>query len=102
MIFPEVCTILFKKLQSFNNLGSVVGEPVDVVSCLGVDGGSDVGVAVVAPGDDAAELPVVLADERAARVAVAGGGTVNAGAELVLREFERRLHTFLTISQETE
>ena len=91
--FPEVFSILFKKWQSCNNLGRIVGEPVDVVSSLGIDGGSDVGVAVVAPGDDAAELPVVLADERAARVAVAGGGTVNAGAELVLREFQRRLQS---------
>ena len=52
---------------------------------LGVDGGGDVGVAVVSPGDDAAELPVLLADERSARVAVAGGVAIEAGAELILR-----------------
>ena len=63
------------------------------MSSLGIDGGSDVGVAVVAPGDDAAELPVILADERAARVAVAGGVTIKTGAELVLREFKCRLHS---------
>ena len=52
---------------------------------LGVDGGGDVGVAVVSPGDDAAELPVLLADERSAGVAVAGGVAIEAGAELILR-----------------
>ena len=51
---------------------------------LGVDGGGDVGVAVVSPGDDAAELPVLLADERSARVAVAGRVAIEAGAELIL------------------
>ena len=75
---------LFKKWQSGNILFGVRGEPVDVVGGLGVDGGGDVGVAVVSPGDDAAELPVLLADERSARVAVAGGVTIETGAELIL------------------
>merc|ERR1712018_113575 len=66
-------------------LFGVGGEPVDVVGGLGVDGGGDVGVAVVSPGDDAAELPVLLADERSARVAVTGGVAIEAGAELILR-----------------
>ena len=76
---------LFKKWQSgVDILFGVGGEPVDVVGGLGVDGGGDVGVAVVSPGDDAAELPVLLADERSARVAVAGGVAIEAGAELIL------------------
>ena len=62
----------------------ILGEPVDVVSRLGVDSGGDAGVAVVAPGDDAAELAVGLADERAARVSVAGGVALEAGADLEL------------------
>ena len=87
LFFPEDVSILFKKWQSRNTLGRIIDEPVDVMSGLGIDGGGDLGVAVVAPGDDAAELPVLLADQRSARVSVAGGGTVKAGAELVLGEF---------------